>query len=125
MSRFTSIAFVAVAVFVVGLLVARLTVTSGVSGYAGAERALAEDALEASYLMADNPLVANAIVARRVVSVRPELPGDCTEPGFAAHGVHPGHKAEVVGYSIFRLPVVRVTVTCGGTVYEATYGLGV
>ena len=111
-----------VAALVVGVLVTKLTVPSGVGGYDGAERALAEEALSASYLMTDNPLVATAVVARRVVSVAPERPGECAEPGFAARGVHPGHKAEVVGYSLFRVPVVRVTVTCGGTVYGAAYG---
>lgn len=111
-----------VATLALGTVATRLTVTSGVGGYDGAERALAQEALSVSRFATDNPLVASAVVARRVVSVERERPGDCTELGFAAHGAYPGHKADVVGYPLFRVPVVRVAVTCGGTVWGTRYG---
>lgn len=66
----------------------------------------------------DSPFVRGAVLARRVVSVEPEGPGDCSDPGFAEQGAYPRQKAEVVGYTLFRVPIVRVHVTCGGAAYS-------
>ena len=105
------------AALAVGVVLPRWTVTDGVDRFEGPERALAEEALAMSHLATDNPLLARAVLARRVTSVEAEKPGDCTDAAFAEEGVYPGHKAEVVGYTLFRLPLVRVTVTCGGSMY--------
>lgn len=117
MLRFLLASLATLAALVVGVFVTRQTVTDGTDRFDGPERALAEEALAVSHIMTDNPLLSGVILARRVVLVAPERPSDCTEPGFAADGVYPGHKAEVVGYTLFRLPITRVSVTCGGTVY--------
>ena len=107
-----------VAVLAAGVLVTRSTVDEGADRFEGPERALAEEALTMSRLATDNPLLAGAVLARRVVSVEPERPGDCVDPAFAEQGAYPGHTAEVVGYTLFRVPIVRVTVTCGGATYR-------
>ena len=101
-----------------GIVVTRSTVDDGADRYEGPERALAEEALAMSRLATDNPILSGAVLARRVVSVEAERPGDCAEPAFAEEGAHPGHTAEVVGYTLFRVPIVRVTVTCGGATYR-------
>ena len=106
-----------VAVLAAGGAVTWSTVDEGTDRFAGPERALAEDALATSRLATDNPLLSVAVLARRVVSVAPERPGDCADPAFAEEGVYPGHTAEVVGYTLFRAPIVRITVTCGGATY--------
>ena len=124
MTRAALYAVALAVVFVVGVLVTRLTVTSGVGGYDGREQALAEQALDVSYIATGNPLLANAIVARRVVAVEAEAPGECTEPGFEANGAYPGHRATVRAYTLFRVPVARVNVTCGGAIWGVTMGLG-
>ena len=107
-----------VAVLAAGVLVTRSTVEDGADQFEGPERALAQEALAMSRLATDNPLLAGAVLARRVVSVEPERPGDCADPAFAEEGAYPGHTAEVVGYTLFRIPIVRVTVTCGGATYR-------
>ena len=107
-----------VAVLALGVLVTRSTVEDGADRFEGPERALAGEALAMSHLATDNPLLAGAVLARRVVSVEPERPGDCADPAFAEEGAYPGHTAEVVGYALFRVPIVRVTVTCGGATYR-------
>ena len=105
------------AALIVGVVVPRWTVADGVDRFEGPERALAEEALALSRLATDHPVLARAVLARRVVSVEPERPGDCTDPAFAEGGAYPGHKAEVVGYTLLRIPMVRVHVTCGGATY--------
>ena len=112
------LAAVSVAVLAAGVLVTRSTVDDGADQFEGPERALAQEALAMSRLATDNPLLSVAVLARRVVSVAPERPGDCADPAFAEEGVYPGHTAEVVGYTLFRAPIVRITVTCGGAMYR-------
>ena len=107
-----------VAVLAAGVLVTRSTVDDGANRFEGPERALAQEALAMSHLATDNPLLSVAVLARRVISVEPERPGDCADPAFAEAGAYPGHTAKVVGYTLFRLPIVRVTVTCGGAMYR-------
>ncbi len=113
------------AVLVVGALITKLTVTSGVHQFDGPERALADQALDAGRFMTDNPILEAAILARSVVSVETERPGDCMEPGFEINGAYPGHKASVRCYTLFRVPIARVSVTCGGAVYGVEHGIGV
>ena len=105
-------------VLAAGYAVPRRTVTDGLDRYEGRERVLAEEALTTSYYAIDKPLLSGTIIALRVVAVEPEGPGDCDDPAFAEGGAYPGHKAEVVGYTLFRTPVVRVHVTCGGATYR-------
>lgn len=109
---------VLVAVAFVGVSVTTRTVTDGTGRFEGPERALAEEALAMSHLATDNPLLARVVLARRVVSVEAEQPGDCTDAAFAEEGSYPGHKAEVFGYTVSRLPLVRVTITCGGAMCD-------
>ena len=108
------------ALLAAGVAVTRLTVTDGVAEFRGPERALAAEALGVSRFAIDHPLLRGAVVARRVASVEPERPGDCADPAAAEAGAHPGHAAEVVGYTLFRLPLVRVRVTCGGSAYSVS-----
>ncbi|MDT0631412.1 hypothetical protein [Rubrivirga litoralis] len=113
----------AVAFLIVGVLVTKLTTPSGVGGYEGRERALAEQALDASRIATGNPLLTTAIVARRVVAVEAEAPGECTEPGFEVNGAYPGYRATVRAYTLFRVPIAGIDVTCGGAVWGVTMGL--
>ena len=113
-----------VAFLIVGALVTKLTTPSGAGRYDGRERALADQALDVSRMATRNPLLSAAIMSRRVVAVEPEGPGECTEPGFEVNGAYPGHRATVRAYTLFRVPVARVNVTCGGAVWGVAMGVG-
>ena len=99
-----------------GLFVTRWTVDAGIDRFRAdpVEHAIAREAYLMAWVHRDNPIQRALAPAARVVAVE-RKPGHCTRSeSLTPESPFRDYTARVRFYTVFRLPMANVYITCGG-----------